>query len=144
MKTFLLTIISLFLIISSGCKKESSNPSSGNDQYSNKLTLGTGADYSKFLITGESSSFNRVGGSAQIYWRLESTADMGGSAVNIKIEKQSGSSYVNDTTFTYSNPQSSGHIMISNFSFAQAGNFRATGILAEGSVTIASQNFSVQ
>jgi hypothetical protein len=144
MKTVSMFVLFLFLMITSGCNKDNSNPSSGNDQFSKKLTLGTGADYSKFLITGESSSFNRMGGFVQIYWRLESSADMGGSAVNILIEKQSRSSYVNDTTFTYSNPQNSGHIMISNFSFTKMGNFRATGILVNGNIIVASKEFTVQ
>ena len=144
MKAVLITVISIFIIIASGCKKDSSNPSSGNDQYSNKLTLGTGVDYSRFLITGEGTSFFKIGGTTQIYWRLESANDMAGSTVNIKIEKQSGSTFVNDTSFTFTNPQSYGHITISSLTISKTGNFRATGLLINGNTTVASKEFSIQ
>jgi hypothetical protein len=144
MKVFFISIIALLIIIVSGCKKDSSDPTSGNNQYSNKLTLGTGVDYSKFLITGEGVSFYKAGGSVQIFWRLESANDMAGSNVNIKIEKQSGGTFISDTTITYPNPQSYGHIMISSFTFSKTGNFRATGILINGNTSVASKEFSVQ
>jgi|WetSurMetagenome_2_1015567.scaffolds.fasta_scaffold34827_3 hypothetical protein len=144
MKASVIIIISLFFIIASGCKKNSSNPASGDSQYSNKLTLGTGVDYSKFLISGEGTSFYKIGGSVQVFWRLESANDMAGSNVNIKIEKQSGGTYLSDTTFSFANPQSYGHIMISSFIITKTGNFRATGVLTNGNTTVASKEFTVQ
>jgi hypothetical protein len=61
MKDILISFIILMaVILVIGCKK-SSNPTSGGDQYSNTLTLGTGM--SGFTITGETTNFYRLGGS---------------------------------------------------------------------------------
>ena len=137
-------VILLLVIITSGCKKDDTSTNSNSTTYSNKLNIGTSVDYSKFLIVGETSAFTRSGLSANIYWRLESANDMGGSSVNIKIEKLSGANYIPDTVANYTNPQNYGHIMISNIALQHTGSFKMTGILVNGNVTIASTNFTVQ
>ncbi len=137
-------LISVFIIISmvfiSGCDKESNSTSNG-DQFSNKLTLGTGMN--GFTINGETTTFSRIGGSAIIYWRLESAADMGGSAVRIEISKQSASGWISDNSITFPSTQNYGHIMLSSFSLTNTGNYRATGVLVTGNVTVASKDFTV-
>jgi hypothetical protein len=143
MKIFYSVFVLLFLIIIiSGCKKDSSPTTTS--EFSNKLNIGTSVDYSKFLIIGETATFTRTGLYANIFWRLESASDMGGSAVNIKIEKISGTTYTTDTVANYPSPQSYGHIMISNISLQHTGSFRMTGILVNGNVAVASTNFTVQ
>jgi hypothetical protein len=69
---------------------------------------------------------------------------MGGSAVKIAIAKMAGSSYVADTSFTFQNPQSYGHIFLSSFTLSTAGSYQATGVLVTGNKTIASKAFTVQ
>ena len=96
------------------------------------------------MIVGETSTFTRLGSYATIYWRLESANDMGGSAVNIKIEKLSGTNYVTDTVASFPSTQSYGHIMISNISLQHTGSFKMTGILVNGNIAVASTNFTVQ
>ena len=129
--------ICLFSMI--GCNK---NPSDSNSGYSNKLTLGTGMN--GFNLVNEGTTFTRIGANATIYFRLESAADMAGSNVTINVEKNLSGTLSNYTSFTFTNPQSYGHIFLSNFSIPDAGSFRATGILATGSVSVASKDFTVQ
>jgi hypothetical protein len=127
------------MVFINGCDKESNSTS---DQFSNKLTLGTGMN--GFTINGETTNFSLIGGRATIYWRLESAADMAGSAVRIEISRQSTSGWTNDNSFNFPSTQNYGHIMLSSFSLANAGNYRATGVLVTGNVTVATKDFTVQ
>jgi len=126
------------------CKKDDDPASSNTDQFTNKLTLGTGMNPSNFTLIGETTTFVRTGGTVPIYYRLESAADLGGSAVSIKIEKQSGSTYTTVVTYPYTNPQAYGHIIMAAFALGDAGSYRATGLLTVAGTTIASVNFTVQ
>jgi hypothetical protein len=135
--TFIIIMVVVFM---NGCKKDSSATSS-SDQYTNQLTLGTGMN--GFNITGETTSFSRIGGQANIYWRLESAKDMGGSSVTIAIDKQGSGGFVSYYSQTYPSPQSYGNIMLSSIVIADTGSFRATGILVTGNVTVATKNFTV-
>jgi hypothetical protein len=99
---------------------------------------------SGFTLINEGTAFTRLGANVTIYFRLESAIDMGGSNVTIKVEKESSGTWSDYNSFTFTNPQSYGHILLSAFSMPDAGSFRATGILATGSVTVASKAFTVQ
>ena len=136
-------VLFLLVVIISGCKKNDSttNPTS---EFSNKLQIGTGADYAHFAIAGETAAFTRSGLYANIYWRLESANDMGGSNVNMKVEKLVGSSYIADTVFAFTAAQSYGHIMMSSIALQHTGSFKMTGILVTGNVSVATTNFTVQ
>lgn len=142
---YISTICLLFtiMVFFSGCKKDDSNPAADTNQFTNKLTLGTGADATKFAITGETSTFTKTGANVMIYWRLETANDMGGSAVQIKVEKLVSGSYVAYNSFNFPSTQTYGHIMMSIFVMTEAGSYKATGILTTGNVTIASQTFTV-
>jgi hypothetical protein len=145
MKFFQSVFVLLLLVaLTSGCKKDDASTNSSGSTYTNKINIGTGVDYAKFLIVGETSTFTRIGSYATIYWRLESANDMGGSDVNIKIEKLTGTNYVTDTLATFPSTQNYGHIMISNISLQHTGSFKMTGILVNGNVAVASTNFTVQ
>jgi hypothetical protein len=139
-------LTTLFIIASmvmfSSCNKDDS--SSSSDQYSNKLTLGTGMNASNFSLIGEGNAFTRVSGTAIIYYRLESATDQGGGGVSIRIEKQSGSSYTIVGTYNYPNLQNYGHITMSSFNVSEAGSYRATGLLTSSSTTVATVAFTVQ
>jgi hypothetical protein len=141
MRSIVLTIAVLSCVVLSSCKKD--DATTNTDTYTNKLTLGTGANVSNFTLTGEGASFSRLGGVAVIYWRLESAADYGGAGVSIKIEKQSGSAYTTVGTYPYANPQNYGHIIISSISVSDAGTFRATGLLTATSAVVATAAFTV-
>lgn len=137
-------IVALALVVAcAGCKKDDSSTGSGSDQYTNKLTLGTGMNATNFTLTGEGTSFTRASGSAMIYYRLESAADYGGAGISIRIEKQSGSSYTTVGTYAYANPQNYGHIIMSAFAVTDVGSYRATGLLTASSTTVASTTFTV-
>jgi hypothetical protein len=132
-----LVIISVLIFGLVGCTKSPT----GSD-FSNKLGLGTGLNPANlFQLIGEGTSFAAP---ATIYFRLESKDDMGGSAVKIAIAKMVGSSYVADTSFTFQNPQSYGHIFLSTFTLGSAGSYQATGVLIAGNKTVASKAFIVQ
>ncbi len=142
MRSTTLVAALVLLVTWSSCKKD--DAVSSTDQYSNKLTLGTGMNASTFTLTGEGSVFTRNAGVAAITYRLESAADFGGAGVSIKIEKQSGSSYTAVGTYPYTNPQNYGHIIMSAFNVADVGSYRATGLLTATSGVVASTTFTVQ
>lgn len=141
MKYFVVGIFVCLFLFTSGCKKDESNPV--EDEFSNNLIIGTGVDYSKFAISGEGTSFTKIGPSLTLYWRLESKNDMQGSAVKIKIEKQNAGVYAAYTEFSYNAAQDYGHIMISSFSLTESGSYKATGILVNGTVNVASKEFTI-
>jgi hypothetical protein len=130
------TVVAFCFLIMAGISCEK-NPAS-NDGFKDSLTLGTGM--SGFTLTGASTTFTRIGGSLQLYWRLESAADMAGSDVTITITPVSGGSPVSQT---YAHLQSYGHIMLSSINVTAAGSYRATGILVTGNKTVASVDFTV-
>jgi hypothetical protein len=142
MRTWILVAFLAVLTVTSGCKKD--DDATSPTQYTNKLTLGTGMNATNFTLTGEGTTFTRVGGSAMISYRLESAADYGGAGVSIKIEKSTGSSYTTVGTYAYANPQNYGHIIMSAFAVADAGSYRATGLLTASSATVATTTFTVQ
>ena len=132
-KIFFLMLIALAVI---SCSKKSDNAT--ETQYSNKLTLGTGFSTTNFFeLTGVGTTFPD---STNIYFRLESADDMGGSAVRLIIEQQDGTPI---SSQDYPNPQSYGHILISNFSITRTGNYKATGILVTGLKTVATVDFTI-
>ena len=111
-------------------------------KFSNRLTLGTGTNASNSALTGETSEFRALGGVAVIYWRLECEEDFGGADVSLRIEKLIGGSYTPiDTHQTAANY---GHVVVSSISIANAGNFRATGLIASRSTEVASTAFTIQ
>ncbi len=116
----------------------------GVTQFTDRLTLGTGANASNTALTGESSAFISLGGVAVIYWRLESATELGGAGVALKIEKKSGSNYTLIGSYPYASPRSYGHIVISSISLADAGTFRATGLLTSTATEVASTTFTVR
>jgi hypothetical protein len=133
-KIFFLLLITLAVV---SCSKKSDSTSS--TVFTNKLTLGTGVNPSNlFELTGVNTSFTA---STTIYFRLESADDMAGSAVRLQIEQQDGTPVFSQN---YPNPQSYGHILVSNFPpITRAGSYVATGILVTGSKTVASINFTM-
>lgn len=121
-----------FLLMVIACEKDDS-PS---DTFSNSLTLGTGLNPDNlFELTGEGTEFN---GGSLVYFRLESTADMKGSPVRIKIKE--GAADVIELDFP--SLQESGHIYLSSFAVPIAGHYTATGILTVGNKEVASINFT--
>jgi hypothetical protein len=128
-KILYLLVISLAVI---SCTKKSDDTTTS--QYSNKLTFGTGLNQSNpFELTGTGTNFPVSG---LVYFRLESSDDMGGSKVRIRITKPDGTEF--ETPPDFDNPQSYGHIFISGFSVPSvAGTYTATGILVTGTKTIA-------
>lgn len=122
-------IVLVLLSTLSGCKKSEDTTS----EFTNKIELGTGTDPSNsFNLTGVGTTFSST---ANIYFRLESQDDMGGSTVKIQVMRSNGTLY---NAWDYPNPQSYGHIMISAFKIAETGNFTVSGILVNGSKTVAS------
>lgn len=148
MRLFIMFFVTMVVLSVSGCnKKDESTPTQSDEQssqYTNKLTLGTSMVASAFTLGGETSTFTRQGGTAAIFYRLESAADFAGAGVSIKIEKQSGSSYSTIGTYPYANPQAYGHIIMSAFAVTDAGSYRATGLITASGASIASTTFTVQ
>lgn len=138
MKCVAFILLLLVSILFNGCNEKSTE---SGDEYSNKLTLGTGLNPANlFQLTGEGANFNK---NVPIFFRLESKDDMAGSAVKIKIEVKSNGTYGDHKSFDYPNPQSYGHILLSSFTLDAAGSYRATGILTAGNKSIATKEFVV-
>lgn len=128
--------LALFILIAAvGC-------GGGGDSFTDSLTLGMGMNTNNFTLTGETDTFT---GTPQIYFRLESAADMGGSTVELEIEQQLLGGTTPMGTLTFPNPQSYGHILMSSFTHTYGpGNFRVMGILVTGNNTVATTEYSVQ
>jgi hypothetical protein len=112
-------LIGLLLMLGCGGGSDSS--------YKNSLTFGTGLGGTGFDLIGESNTFSvsALGSQGQIYFKLESAADMGGRAVRL---------YINDGTYAqkdYSNPQSYGHYLLSSFRITDVGTFNVKALLVE-------------
>jgi hypothetical protein len=100
---------------------------SNTSEFKNSLTFGTGLGPTYFDLIGESTTFSvgLMGSTGQIWFRLESEADMAGRAVRL---------YINDGTYAqedYINPQSYGHILLSSFRITDVGTFTVKGYLVE-------------
>jgi hypothetical protein len=120
-----------------GGSKSSTKPA---DEFTNALTVGTGL--SGFTLVGETTSFS--GAPVQVYFRLESADDLGGSAIEIRVEKKTGGAYQASQTFPFANPQSYGHLFLSSFTLSTTGEYRANGVRVSTGATIASREFVVQ
>ncbi|MBI5470755.1 MAG: hypothetical protein HY961_00275 [Ignavibacteriae bacterium] len=142
-RTHYYIIVLAAVLMISGCKKDEATTPTEN-QFTNGLTLGTGMNASTFQVTGETTTFTRVGGTVMVYWRLESATDMAGSQVKIRLDKQTSGVYAPFDSATYNNPQSTGHIMLSSLSVTSIGTYRATGVLITGTKVVASKDFTVQ
>jgi hypothetical protein len=98
---------------------------SGNSDFKNSLTFGTGLGGNGFQLVGENTSFSiaMLGAGSQLYFRLESADDMAGRTVRL---------YFNDTTNKdFQNPQSYGHILLSAFPITNSGDYTVKGYLVE-------------
>lgn len=134
-------VLSLLIVLLVGCKKDEQT-SSPQDQFVDRLTLGSGM--SGFEITGETTSFARLGSSVTIFWKLESSVDMAGSAVRIRFDRVTGGIAAPYDSSTYTNPQSYGHIMLSACVFGgTTGTYRAVGVLQSSGRVVASKDFDV-
>jgi hypothetical protein len=138
--TFILVLVLGSLLISCG----EDDSASAVPTFINKLTLGTGANASNSALTGEATAFRALGGVAVIYWRLESATDFAGAGVSLKIEKRSGDTFTTIGSYPYATSKNYGHVVVSSISLADAGTFRATGVLTESSTDVASTTFTVQ
>jgi hypothetical protein len=126
------------VLLAQGCNdKKSTQPT---DSFVNQLSLGTGM--SGFNLVGETTAFHGV--PVTITFRLESQADLEGSQVQIRVEKLVSGSYASFNTFSFPNPQSYGHILLSSFTIGETGQFRATGIKVSTTTAVASREFSVE
>ncbi len=98
----------------------------GSDSaYKDRLTFGTGIAGTGFDLVGESTTFSvsLLGTTGQIWFKLESAADMAGRAVRL---------YINDGTYAqkdYTNPQSYGHYLLSSFRITDVGSFTVKAFL---------------
>jgi hypothetical protein len=119
-------ILAIFtLLVTSSCEKDESS-----SNFSDKLTLGTGAI--GFDLTEEGTTFTLTGSSVILYFRLESEADMAGRTVILDF-MTSGNGLIN--TITRQQAQSYGHIMVSNFEWLGGrGTFKINAYLGEKKV----------
>lgn len=133
---FALTLLLPLALVACGGSKSSTKPA---DEFTNALTVGTGL--SGFDLVGETTSFS--GAPVQIYFRLESTGDLGGSAIEIRVERTVGGVYQADQIFPFTNPQSYGHLFLSSFMLSTIGEYRATGVSVSTGTAIARREFVV-
>jgi hypothetical protein len=117
----------LFLISSCSLVLGACGTGKSDSDFKNSLTFGTGLGGTGFDLVGEGTTFSvaTMGSQGQIYFKLESAADMGGRAVRL---------YINDGTYAqkdYNNPQSYGHYLLSSFRITDVGTFVVKGYLVE-------------
>jgi hypothetical protein len=122
MRTLFFFLVALGLVAGTGCGSNNSDSS-----FKDSLTFGTGIGGTGFDLIGESTTFSvaMMGSTGQIWFKLESAADMAGRAVRL---------YINDGTYAqkdYVNPQSYGHILLSSFRITDVGSFVVKGYLVE-------------
>jgi hypothetical protein len=117
-RTFLLGLVFFCLEVGCGGGSDSS--------YKDRLTFGTGIGGTGFDLLGESTTFSvgLMGSTGQIWFKLESSADMNGRAVRL---------YINGTYAQkdYTNPQSYGHFLLSSFRITDVGTFTVKAYLVE-------------
>jgi hypothetical protein len=99
----------------------------GGSDFKDSLTFGDGLGGNGFALLNEGTTFSvaTMGSTGQIYFKLESSADMAGRAVRL---------YINEGTYgqkDYINPQSYGHILLSSFRITDVGAFTVKGYLVE-------------
>jgi hypothetical protein len=121
-RTLLFAMVVVLLAGGLGC-----SGGSGDSAYQNRLTFGTGIAGTGFDLVGESTTFSvaLLGSTGQIWFKLESAADMAGRAVRL---------YINDGTYAqkdYQNPQSYGHYFLSSFRITDVGTFTVKAFLVE-------------
>lgn len=86
---------------------------SGGDQFSNKLTFGTGIGGNGFELVNEGTTFT----APDIWFKLESADDIAGRAVRL---------HINDGTYgtkDYPAAQTYGHYLLSSFRITDVGAF---------------------
>ena len=114
LRSLVLGLLSLALVGSGGCGSNNSSDSAYNDS----LTFGTGLGGTGFDLLNEGSTFSVAAlGTQSIYFKLSSSADMGGRAVRL---------YINDGTYAtkdYTPGQSYGHYLLSGFRITDVGAF---------------------
>jgi len=106
-------------------KKEADN------EFSNQITLGTGLNHSNYFeLSGESSDFYQVGGSAIIYVRVESAEDIAGNPILLEF-KTLDNSLIN--SISRPSTQDYGHILISSFEWMwTAGTYKVEAYIVQG------------
>ena len=95
--------------------------------YTDKLTIGTGM--SGFDLVGEASTFSLTTTSGTLYFRLESSTDIGTRFVRLRIVNSAGAVTTRDVT----PPQAYGHIVLSSFPITSQGSYVVHGYLVDTS-----------
>src|SRR5271157_507168 len=98
------------------------------EPYTNKLSLGIGANITDFTLKGENDHFLYTP-SLTIYWRVETYNEFAGTTINLDIEKFDSNSNTFKYFVTYKTYSSlNGHIAISNFTqgYFHKGQYRLT------------------
>jgi hypothetical protein len=93
---------------------------SGGDQFTNRLTFGTGIGGNGFDLVNEGTTFTAT---PDIWFKLESAEDMAGRAVRLYIN---GGTY---GTKDYKPTQDYGHYFLSSFRITDVGTFTVKGNL---------------
>ncbi|MBN1180766.1 MAG: hypothetical protein JXB49_00665 [Bacteroidales bacterium] len=134
MKKIFFMMIALAYFVFTGCEKDS-----GDDEWSNKIELGTGIQ--GFDLTGVGSKFTQY---TTIWFRLESKTDMTGKTVKTRIEQMSGSPIIDDIIVSY--PIAEKHILVSTFNVAIKGSYKISAYFDDnGTETgIASAEFVIE
>lgn len=130
MKTKILILFTFAsLIVCNSCDKKESEP-----EFKNEITLGTGLNHANYFeLSGVSSEFYSVGGSAIIYFKVESSEDIAGNAILLEFRTMS-----NGLINSISRPstQDYGHILISSFEWMwEAGTYKAQAYIVKGDDT---------
>lgn len=137
------TMKALFTLVLGACLalvacdgKDATKP---NADFSDELTLGTGM--AGFNLVGETTSFH--GTPCTLCFRLESSEDLQGSPIEIRVEQATGENYTSFQTFTFPSLQSYGHIYLSSFGLVSTGQFRAKGVKVTSGRVIAMREFRI-
>lgn len=126
MKTKTLAIILFSIFSMYACDKKESEP-----EFSNKITLGTGLNYSNYFeLTGEGTDFYMTGGSAIIYFKVESSEDIGGRSILLEF-KTLDNGLIN--SISRPSTQEYGHMLLSSFEWMwETGTYKVQAYIVNG------------
>ena len=124
-RTLFLCLVSLLVLGTVGCEYGSTETGNGGGGFNDSLTFGTAIGGNGFALIGEGTSFSLAGTKGTIWFKVESSRDIGGQTIRL---------YVNDGTYSTKDfpvTQASSHILLSSIRITDTGNFKVKAYMVQ-------------
>ena len=119
-----LCFVSLLVVGTVGCGG-SSAAGNGGGGYNDRLTFGTAIGGNGFALVGEGTSFSLKSTTGTIWFKVESSRDIGGQTIRL---------YVNDGTYStqdFTVTQASAHFLLSSIRITDTGTFKVKAYIVK-------------